>query len=144
MGRTRVQLTETVYAPRELVFERLTNHEDMRNWPGVGDCRLVAEGSPRNGLGAVRAVKSRGLTLHEKVVRFDPPTGYDYKIIKGLPVDHLGTVRLEDSGSGVRINWTIEMSSRIPLLAQVVGVMLKRGLPSALSYFKRETEKAAS
>jgi len=143
VGRTRIHLTETVRAPLQLVFDRISNHEDMRNWPGVSDCRLVAEGEPRNGLGAVRAVKTRGLTVHEKVVSFDPPSGFDYTIVKGLPVDHLGQVRLTEAGDQTRIDWTIEMSSRIPLLAQVLGAMVRRGFPSALTYFKRETERAA-
>jgi len=143
VGRTRIHLTETIRAPLQLVFDRISDHEDMRNWPGVSDCRLVAEGQPRNGIGAVRAVKARGLTLHEKVVSFDPPDGFDYTIVKGLPVDHLGQVRLSEAGDQTRIDWTVEMSSRIPLLAQLVGMILKRGLPSALAHFKRETERAA-
>ena len=142
VGSTRIQIPETVRAPLQTVFERLTDHEAMRDWPGIGDCTLVEHGSPRNGVGAVRAVTTKGLTLHERVVRFDPPHGYDYTIIKGLPVRHLGQVRLAEHGDAVRIDWTIEMSSRIPLLAQIVGKLLRRGLPAALSYFKRETERA--
>jgi len=143
VGHTRVHLSESVRAPIELVFDRITDHEAMRDWPGVSNCRLVEQGEPKNGVGAVRAVTTRGLTLHERVVRFEPPLGYDYSIVKGLPVQHLGRVRLEQRGDEVQLDWTIEMSSRIPLLAQIVGKLLARGMPSALSYFKRETERAA-
>lgn len=143
MGRTRVELSQVVHAPRALVFDRLVDHEKMGSWPGIAHCHLVSEGSPRNGLGAVRLVKTHGLTLHEKIVYFDAPSGFDYKIIRGLPVDHLGTVRLEEQGSAVRIKWTVVMSSRVPLLAQIVGALLRRKLPAALAYVKRESERSA-
>lgn len=143
VGHTRVHFSRSVRAPLALVFDRITDHEAMRDWPGVTDCTLVAQGHPKNGVGAVRAVKARGLTLHERVVRFEPPHGYDYSIIKGLPVQHLGRVRLEQRGDAVLVDWTIELSSKIPLLAQVVGKLLERNIPSALAYFQRETERAA-
>jgi len=86
----------------------------MSDWPGVSSCRLVREGSPRNGLGAVREVVGNGLTLLEEVVAYLPLEGYDYKITKGLPVDHLGSVRLKSIDDGVRLTWNIRMSSRWP------------------------------
>ncbi len=143
MGKTQVERRKLVRAPIELVFERITNHEDMKNWPGVASCELVQIGEPRNGLGAVRKIRAGGLTLHEKIVQWEPPNRFDYTIIKGLPVDHRGTVTLARVGDGVEVCWTVKMSSQIPLLAQIVGLLLGRGLGQALSYFARETETAA-
>jgi uncharacterized protein YndB with AHSA1/START domain len=141
MGRTEVDERVVVQAPIERVFERITDHESMRDWPGVGACRLVAEGQPRNGVGAVRRVRAWGVELDEKVVRFEPPRRYDYTIIKGLPVEHLGVVQLAERGDGtVEVHWHVELASRIPLLAQVVGAALRRGLPRALRYFKSRVE----
>src|SRR5207244_3917205 len=92
MGKTHVEVRQLVRAPIELVFERITDHEDMRNWPGIAACELVEVGDPRNGLGAVRKIRTSGITLYEKVVQWEPPNRYDYTITKGLPVDHRGTV----------------------------------------------------
>lgn len=155
MGHSTVHIETTVRAPIQLVFDRLTDHEAMNEWPGVSKCRLIEEGTPRNGVGAVRAIKAGGVTLHEKVVHFEPPTRFEYQIIKGLPVSHLGSVTLAPVASPgdspvtspgdalVRLRWHISISSRVPLLARVVCFQLRRGLPRALDYFIAETEKAA-
>src|SRR5262249_55346475 len=100
-----------IRAPIERVFERLTDHEDMRRWPGVSACRLITEGTPRNGLGAVRRISVYGLTLDEAVVRFEPPHRYDYSIVRGLPVDHLGTVELSAQGATTEVRWRVRLSS---------------------------------
>ncbi len=144
MGKAQIVETIEVRAPIELVFERLMDHEAMSDWPGVSSCRLVREGSPRNGLGAVREVVGNGLTLLEEVVAYLPLEGYDYKITKGLPVDHLGSVRLKSIDDGVRLTWNIRMSSRWPFVCGLVGRGLSHGLPKALAQFKAAAEKAAA
>lgn len=144
MGQANVLVSARVAAPIDVVFERISDHEAMRDWPGVKKSVLIAEGDPRNGVGAVRAITASGLTIHERVVHYDPPHRYDYKIIKGLPVDHLGSVCLTERGDAVDVQWQVTMHSRIPFLAQVVGMLIRRGLPAALSYVKREAERAAA
>lgn len=143
MGRAELRTTLEVRAPIETVFERLTDHEVMARWPGIGGCRLVREGRPRNGRGAIREVKVRGLTLLEEVVVFEPPHRFDYEIIKGLPVAHRGTVHLVPSKDGTLVTWDITMASRWPLLAEVVCAQLRSGMPRALQFFKTATESDA-
>jgi uncharacterized protein YndB with AHSA1/START domain len=135
MGHKHVDYRTFVPAPIEGVFERITDHEAMASWPGISSCELIVEGSPRNGLGAVRRVKAGGVTLDEEVVHFEPPRRYDYSIIKGLPVTHRGTVILAKVDGGVELHWSVDLSSRVPLLAQGLGCVLGRGLPGALRAF---------
>ena len=142
MGSTEIVMESQVRAPIEAVFEALTDHEGMSDWPGVSAATLITEGTPRNGVGAVRALVARGLTLHEEIVHFDAPNRYDYTIVKGLPVKHLGSVRLRSEGELVHVEWKVVMSSRIPFLAQIVGKLLRQGLPKALEHVKREIESA--
>ena len=144
MGQAQVSKKLHIQAPIELVFERLVDHEAMSDWPGIASCRLVREGAPRNGLGAVRQVKARGLTLLEEIVHYEPPLRYDYRITKGLPVDHLGSVRLSPTEGGVELAWEVRMTSRWPLVCEIVGNLLAKGLDEALASFKAETERAAS
>jgi len=144
MGTSRLRREILVRAPLETVFERITDHEAMSAWPGVGTCRLLREGETPNGLGAVREIKVSGLTLLEEVVRFEPPRRYDYTIIRGLPADHLGTVSLFPEGESVRVVWEVRIASRVPLLARLVAHQLRNGLGHALEYFKRETERVAA
>lgn len=130
-----------VRAPIERVFEHLTDHEQMARWPGISGCRLIQTGSPKNGRGAIREVRVRGLVLHEEVVVFAPPHRYDYEIVRGLPVKHRGTVHLlatEDGGT--RVTWDITMATRLPLLAEIVCAQLRAGLPKALAFVKAELE----
>ena len=123
MAKTIVDGEVLVRAPVDCVFERITEHEAMREWPGIQACRLIVEGEPRNGLGAVRRIKAGGVTLDERIVHFEPPARYDYTIIRGLPVEHLGTVRLTPTEEGVRVHWHVELSSAFPCVAAIVGVL---------------------
>jgi hypothetical protein len=134
-GRSNVQVRAHVRAPISHVFDRITDHESMVEWPGISACRLIVEGEPRNGLGAVRRITAMGLTLDERVVEWAPPARYDYKIIKGLPVEHLGTVRLREARGGTEIEWSVELRSRVPLVAELTGAALRLGLGRALRYF---------
>ena len=144
MGQAPVSKKIHIEAPIELVFERLVDHDAMNDWPVITSCRVVREGTPRNGLGAVRKVKTRGLNLLEEVVHYEPPLRYDYRITKGLPVDHLGTVRLSPTEGGVELSWEVRMTSRWPLVCEVVGYLLAKGLDETLAWFKAETERLAA
>jgi uncharacterized protein YndB with AHSA1/START domain len=141
MGKSHVEHRVRVRAPIEYVFERITDHEAMASWPGITWCKLVREGQPRNGLGAVRRIRAGGVTLDEEVVQFEPPRRYDYSIIKGLPVTHRGTVTLREEGGAVEVRWRVDLDSRVPLVAQIVGHMLGRGLPGALAAFCADAER---
>ncbi len=145
MGESTLHKHIRIRAPIETIFERVTDHEAMTRWPGIAEVRLVTAGQPRNGLGAVRSVRvTAGLTLLEEVVHFEPPHRYDYTIIRGLPVDHLGSVRLAARGDEVELEWKVRMQSRWPLLARTVAWQLGRGLDAALAYFKSDVELASS
>ncbi len=143
MGNGSVDVTASIRAPIARVFERLSDHEGMSKWPGIGSSRLIREGTPKNGLGAMRRVKVQGFTIDEEIVHFEPPTGFDYSIRRGLPVEHhLGQVRLEEADGIVVVTWSIRLSSKIPLFAQLLAASLRRGLPKALAYLRAELEGA--
>ena len=142
MGQAHISKKLRIQAPIELLFERLVDHDAMSDWPGVTSCRVVRDGTPRNGLGAVRQVKTHGLTLLEEVVHYEPPFRYDYQITKGLPVDHLGSVRLAPTEDVVELSWQVRMTSRWPLVCELVGYRLSGGLDRALAWLKDTTEGA--
>lgn len=141
MLESRLLYRRRFEAPIERVFAVLTNHEGMSDWPGLDGVRLVREGQPRNGLGAIRRVAVMGLTLDEEVVRWEPPRAFDYRIIKGLPVEHLGTVELVDQGGATELTWRIRLFSWVPLLAWAVLARLRAGLPAALDHVARQLER---
>lgn len=145
MGTAHIHKTVTIRAPIELVFDHISDHEAMVDWPGISRCVLVeeAEGDNRNGRGAVRAITARGLTLHEEIVRFEPPDVMEYTIIKGLPVKHIGRVELEADGDETHVSWTVVMASGWPFVAELIGRILERGLGPALGYLQKRCEQAA-
>ena len=143
MGQFDVHASIEIEAPIEAVFEQLTDHESMAGWPGIQSCQLVKQGAPRNGVGAVRRVRAGFISLDEEVIRFDPPQGYAYTIIRGLPVEHRGTVSLTAHQARVTVSWDVHIASRWPLMAQVIGRALARGLPGALAHVKKQIEGRA-
>lgn len=145
MGHSQIRVRATLRAPIAHVYERLTDHEDMRNWPGVSDCKLIREGTPRNGVGAVRVVSHGPLfSVTEEVKLYEPPHRLGYSIIKGAPIKHQGLVTLVERGDQVELDWEIQISSRVPLLAQFMGAVLRRGLSQVLaSYFVPMVEETA-
>lgn len=137
MLKSRLVFQRRFDAPIEAVFAALTDHEGMSDWPGLKRVRLIREGQPRNGLGAIRQVEVMGLRLDEEVVRWEPPRAFDYRIIKGLPVEHLGTVELVDHGSFTELTWRVRLFSWVPFLASLVLARLRAGLPIALAHVAR-------
>jgi hypothetical protein len=135
--RSQVSVREHVRAPLPAVFDRITDHESMRDWPGISRCELIARGDPKNGLGAIRRITAGGLTLDEKVVTWEPPHRYEYTIVRGLPVDHLGTVTLTEQRGGVDVEWSVSLKSRVPFIAELTGAALRLGLGRALRHFAR-------
>jgi len=131
----------TFDAPIAAVFDELSDHEGMTDWPGIQTCRLVAEGDPRNGVGAVREVRALGLRLLEEVVEFEPPTRMAYTITKGLPVEHRGELTLTERDGRTELRWRVRMSSRIPGLARVVAAGQGLGLPRAMKYVGRRLQR---
>ena len=132
----------SVAAPIATVFAGLTDHEAMVTWPGISGCQLIVPGTPRNGLGAVRRITALGVTLDEVIVRYEPPCRFDYQIIRGLPVEHLGVVRLSRRDQVVDVDWQVDLDSRYPLVARSAALALGWGLPRALRHVARQVEAA--
>jgi hypothetical protein len=55
-------------------------------------------------------------------------------------VDHLGSVRLAPTEDGVELSWEVRMTSRWPLVCELVGYRLSGGLDRALAWLKATTE----
>jgi uncharacterized protein YndB with AHSA1/START domain len=120
MGSERhVRVSTEIGAPAARVWERISDHEATPSWvSAVKRVTLVEPGEPRNGVGAVRVVefKPRSWTkIHERILRFDAPTGFDYVLFKGMPglKSHLGTLtveQLDDERS--RLRWDVDFVFR--------------------------------
>jgi uncharacterized protein YndB with AHSA1/START domain len=95
----KVEVTQTIDAPVQAVWDRYTDHVSWSEWAGLGHVQLEREGTPPpNGVGCVRVFSNAGLKLiYEEVLSFEPPRRMTYRIVRGpVPLrNHLGEVVFE-------------------------------------------------
>lgn len=136
MAQTRVTASATVARPVEHVWSVLSDHEGMSSWgPGL-QVALDKPGAPeRNGLGAVRRISAPGPApaIVEEVVAFEPGHRLGYRALSGVPFKgYGGEVVLTPAGEGTRIDYSITIDQRLPLLEKGAATVVARGLLTAL------------
>ena len=131
-----VTATATVPKPVDHVWSVLVDHEGMSSWgPGL-KVTLVTEGtSERNGLGAVRRIDAPGPmpAIVEEVVAFEPNSTFGYRAKAGVPFKNYGgNVTLTPAGAGTRIDYSISLDARVPVLEKAAAAAVARVLLTAL------------
>jgi len=125
-------------ATPDRVFAALTDHAALGSWLPA-DVRLETPGTPPpNGLGAVRVVRVRGLSVRERVTRFDAPSAMDYRVISGAPFqDHLGEIRVTPDGDGALVAYRIRFGwpwyAGGTLVGRLVAAQLEREITAGLA-----------
>ncbi len=140
VARTRIA------APRERVWQHITDHEGMSSWSPFREVTLVREGTPdRCGFGAVRRMQGMGPALEEEVVGWDPPARYDYRLRRGAPIRrHSGCVLLREQGTATEVEWIIRFRPLIPGTGALVRAALQRGIAGMLAQLKQRLETTES
>ncbi len=127
----RVAAAVIIHAPRDRVWDVLTDFSDMHRWFfGVRAVRVVGQA----GAGAGREVTFVGGFTHREVIRgWEPPArlalvsaGHSGLIAAGN-VD----IRLEDGAEGVRLDWSIDYRLGLGRLAAAVSRPVVQGLVGA-------------
>lgn len=150
-----LQVSMEFAAPIDRVFDAVSDHETFLT-DGETTCRLVREGTPdRNGMGALREVRSGSLLFREEIIQFDRPSRYDYVIVslKGRgdrppPIKHeRGWLSLEAIGARTRVEWHTKFSVTIPLVGWLlerftIARMMKPKFTEALQRAKERVEKS--
>ncbi len=137
----RVEVQRVFNAPIDTVWARYTDHVGWTRWAGLGTVRLDRQGTPApNGVGAVRAISSAGVTVYEEVLTFEPPKRMTYRVVKGgIPIkDHLGEVLFEARGDGTLITWRCQFESKIPGLGVLFRILITRLFSKALTGLSRQ------
>lgn len=136
MSRTTVTATATVQRPVDHVWAVLADHEGMSSWaPGLKVTLETPGATDRNGLGAVRRVSLPGPmpAIIEEVVAFEPGTKLGYRATAGVPFKNYGgEVVLSPSGAGTRIDYSITLDERLPLVEKGAAAAVARVLLSSL------------
>jgi len=132
-------------APPARVFALVTDHVGLGRWLPA-DVRLERPGEPSpNGLGAVRVIRARGLSVREQVIRYDAPRAMDYRVIGGAPFrNHRGEIRVEADDGGARVDYRIRFDwpwfAGGALVGSLVAGQLEREITAGL---KRMAESLA-
>ncbi len=140
------ELTRTVSAPVDVVWEVLTNHRGYATWGAVKTATLEAEGEPDvNGVGAVRRLSDGPLVVREKVLEFEPKTRFVYTVLSGPPVrDYRATVTLSPMGSSTTVHWTVAFDTKVPFTGPLMKPVVKRIIASLLQKASVESARRAN
>jgi uncharacterized protein YndB with AHSA1/START domain len=115
-----INVQRTINKPIAEVFAALSDHANYQTFKGIDKSRLVTQGAnDTNGLGAVREIVAAGATLHEKIVKYEPPytLGYLITYSKPLPYQHeLGEITLTEQGEQTHAQWVSKGHINIPIL----------------------------
>lgn len=137
----KLEVTRNIPGPRQAVWDLYTDHVSWTEWAGMGKVSLVREGEPApNGVGCVRVISNRGISVEEEVVSFEPPLRMSYKLTRGVfPIkDHLGEVSFEETDGGTRVVWRCRFNSTIPGLGGLWRVLITRMFSAALASLERQ------
>lgn len=132
-------------APPDAVFAALSDHAAFLSGPDMR-CRLLRDGDAvRDGVGAVREVRTGGLVFVEDLVAFAPPRHFAYVIRsvttaggRALPIRHeRGWVDFVPTEGGTRVDWrsrfAVEVPLLGPLLAPLVAARIRHGFDALLA-----------
>jgi uncharacterized protein YndB with AHSA1/START domain len=130
----QILVERLVPAPRERVWEILSDHEGMKKWLPVREVVRRRPGSPDpNGVGAVRTIRGMGLVIDEQITGFKPPERLEYVLTEGAPIrDHLGEVVLTEEPGGTRVRWSVRFRPAIPGTGTLLRFLLRRGIAQGL------------
>lgn len=127
------------------VFAAISDHAAFLGGAGLA-CRLLRAGAPeRDGVGAVREVRTGGLVFVEDIVAFEPPRHLAYVIRtlatpggRALPIRHeRGWMDVVREGGGTRVDWRSRFEVTLPLLgpllAPLVALRIRAGFERVLA-----------
>jgi uncharacterized protein YndB with AHSA1/START domain len=139
-------IVREIAAPRETIFEVLTDHRAYSSITPLRRSELEREGDPEpNGAGAIRVLGAVGPPLREEVLTYEAPMRFSYTLLSGLPVrDHVGTVELTPSNGGTRMTYAVRTMPTVPLVGGAVVGAVKLGVKQLIDGVSAEAERRAS
>jgi uncharacterized protein YndB with AHSA1/START domain len=139
-----VEVTRTIEAPPEAVFDVLADHANYDRFRGIRRSELVQEGEPApNGVGALRRIWVGPLRFDEEITAYERPSRLDYLIVRlNVPFEHEGgQIRLVEENGATRIDWTSSFRIPTPIIGgveeRVWAPTLRRGFRRVLEDVER-------
>ena len=143
-----IDLTIHVAAPREVVFDVMTDHASYSKFTSLWRSQIEKEGTPApGGIGTIRALRAAPFApvIREEIIGYDRPATMSYRLLSGLPLkDHVGTITLIDSGTGgTDLRYHVDTSPKVPVAKFIPMAIIRRAIKDLAKGVKREAEKRA-
>jgi len=145
---TEIRATTRIQAPLDRAWSFIADHERFLSSGEELSCEVVEPGAEhRDGVGAVRVVRSGDIVFREAITAWEPGRRYEYRIreLTGpmgftLPVTHLGGwLELTEEAEHIDVVW----GSKFRVGLFLVGGWIERQLAGDLeSAFSRLLERA--
>lgn len=139
MATQTIQMQQDFNAPVSEVFQVLSNHERFGRIIGVKMKRIKDGEGSANGLGSVRSIHIGPLpSFEETITQYEENAFIEYKITRGSPIkNHVGRLIFEEKDGRTRLNYTIELESKIPFTTGLIKAALENGIVKGLSNYSR-------
>jgi hypothetical protein len=127
MARQRIEHRATTTADPATVYALLRDGATWPEWSPIDSVELERQGAgEREGVGAVRLLRSGRVTGRDTIVELVKDRRFSYTNASSLPVkNYRGDVDLEPlGGGGTAITWVSEFDPKYP----GTGALVRRGL----------------
>jgi hypothetical protein len=126
MARQRIEHTATTTADAATVYALLRDGSTWPTWSPIDEFELEQPGRDvREGIGAVRRLRSGRVSGRDEIVELVPDRRFSYEHTSSLPVkNYRGDVDLEPSGKGTTIRWVSAFDPKVP----GTGWLMRRAL----------------
>ena len=133
-----------ILAPRDVVWDVMTDHQRYGRWGSARTMTMEQTGSPDpNGVGAVRAFHAGPVKVREKVLEYERPTRMAYTVFSGMPVrDHRSEMRLDEDDGVTVLTWTSTFRPRIPLTGGALSRLMRNAVDRFAAGIKEDAETA--
>jgi hypothetical protein len=98
------------------VYALLIDGASWPSWSPIGSFALERPGPDEpEGLGAIRAFRTRRVTSRERVVQRVPDRRFSYELVSGLAIrDYRADIDLAPDGAGTEIHWHSSFHAKVP------------------------------
>jgi len=120
------------------VFDAISDHRSFLSGGGFS-CNIIKPGlTSKNGLGAIRSVRTKKYTLIEEITAFVENKSYDYIIKEIRPdvslVHHNGWLEFTEVGHNkIKVDWHSHFTITTPVIGHFIGWLVKRQVQKIFS-----------
>jgi uncharacterized protein YndB with AHSA1/START domain len=144
--RNCVEATRRIEAPRDMVWDVVSDVTRWKDWGNYQVSELEREGDPPpGGVGAIRVTARKPVRVREEVEIWEPPSRMGYKLLSGLPVrDYHAVVTLSDAGHrATNLNWQSRFDAPLRGSDAVARFLTRKVLEDICKQVAVEAERRA-